>query len=122
MAFWWRKNSGNGAPALRGAPAVRRMKTYAAMSGYIYHYFYEGMRDPAEYVFELSADRKNWFFVSVFVEPGRELPAQIQYGVAKLALFAAFDERELPERMREPVRVNAESVAELLRRLDFEPQ
>jgi hypothetical protein len=96
------------------------MKTYTAMSGYIYHYYYEGVRDPAEYVFEVSTDRRAWFFTSVHVEPWRELPANVQYGVAKLALFAAFDEREEPRQMRAPVRVNAAAVESLLQRLGFE--
>src|SRR5208337_1061233 len=34
-----------GRPALRGTPKVRRMKNYAALSGYAYEYFYEGYRD-----------------------------------------------------------------------------
>src|SRR5262245_516355 len=30
---------------LTGVPAVRRMKTYSAQSGYVYQYYYEGRRD-----------------------------------------------------------------------------
>ena len=29
---------------LTGAPAVRRLKSYSAQSGYVYQYFYEGQR------------------------------------------------------------------------------
>ena len=52
-------------PPLTGAPAVRRMKSYSAQSGYVYQYFYEGQRpfrsggeSGIEFVFTVSADRK----------------------------------------------------------------
>ena len=51
---------------LTGAPAVRRLKSYSAQSGYVYQYFYEGQRpfrsggeSGVEFVFTLSADRKS---------------------------------------------------------------
>src|ERR1700674_5336219 len=95
--------------ALTGAPAVRRLKTYSAQSGYVYQYFYEGHRSSSperatEYVFNVSPDRKTSFFVSVFVsegameswqdQSGRTLSAAERYAIAKMALFQAFDERE----------------------------
>ena len=53
---------------------MRRQKTYSAESGYVYQYFYEGQRAAtrdgdagAEYVFNVSADRKSSFSLSVFV-------------------------------------------------------
>ena len=58
---------------LSGAPAIRRMKTYSAQSGYVYQYFYEGQRPlrgaegGTEFVFSVSADRKTWHPVSVLV-------------------------------------------------------
>src|ERR1035441_9219441 len=59
---------------LSGAPAVRRLKTYSAQSGYVYQYFYEGQRplpsggkSGLEFVFTVSADRKSWHAVSVLV-------------------------------------------------------
>ena len=59
---------------LTGAPAVRRMKSYSAQSGYVYQYFYEGQRpfrsggeSGIEYVFTVSADRKTFHPVSVLV-------------------------------------------------------
>jgi hypothetical protein len=42
---------------LSGAPAIRRMKTYSAQSGYVYQYFYEVQRPGTEFVFSVSADR-----------------------------------------------------------------
>ncbi len=48
---------------LTGAPAVRRMKTYSAQSGYVYQYYFEGYRplpveSGVEFVFQISSDRK----------------------------------------------------------------
>jgi hypothetical protein len=119
---------------LSGAPAVRRMKTYSAQSGYVYQYVYSGQRPLArsagvEFVFSVSADRKNWHEVGVLVEgPSvrewershqRNLSATEWYALAKMALFAAFDERETPAGMRgEPVRLRAADVAEIMERLD----
>ena len=56
---------------LTGAPSVRRQKTYSAQSGYVYQYFYEGMRPHGrgtEFVFTVSADRKTSHPVSVRIE------------------------------------------------------
>jgi len=101
---------------------VRRLKTYSAQSGYVYQYFYEGHRTysgPAEtgteYVFRMSADRKDWRSTSVFLadpvvqgwqaEHSRTLSSTERYAIAKLALFQAFDERSTPAGMQDPVRV-----------------
>jgi hypothetical protein len=101
---------------LVGAPIVRRLKTYTAQSGFVYHYFYEGRRAGAggvEYVFSVSADRKNWLQTAVTVRDeavaawekahARALDATERYAAVKMALFQAFDERPGPARMSEPV-------------------
>ena len=95
---------------LRGAPAIRRQKTYSAQTGYVYQYFYEGYR-PGEHrdapgnqhVFQVSSDRKSSFSLGVFLPAavveswqkghGRELTTTEQYAAVKMALFEAFDER-----------------------------
>lgn len=118
---------------LTGAPQVRREKTYSAQSGYVYHYYFTGHRpfgDGTEYVFEVSADRKEFFPVSVLLpaaslEPwqqarGRELIAAERYAVAKLSLFHAFDERPQPSLMREHVHVRAADVEGVLATLGLE--
>jgi hypothetical protein len=120
---------------LTGAPAVRRQKTYSARSGYVYQYFYEGQRpaqhEPgAEFVFDVSADRKTSAPVSVFVlspaveawerTHGRELTGTERYAIAKIALFQAFDERESPAAMNAPVRVEADAVADILQSLEID--
>ena len=131
MFDWFRKKE---AP-LTGAPKVRRQKTHSAESGYVYQYFYEGQR-PArreaagtQFVFNVSADRKSSFLVSVFLsdeaveswqrEHARELGSTERYAVAKLALFQAFDQRPAPDAMNEEVRVQASDIESILAALDI---
>ena len=120
---------------LAGAPPVRRQKTYSAQSGYVYQYFYEGHRPSSaergtEYVFDVSSDRKNSSQVSVLLsdaaiaswqnESGRTLSATEQYAIAKMALFQAFDERESPDAMREPIHVASRDVPAILAALHID--
>ena len=127
--FFSRKNH---AP-LTGAPAVRRLKTYSAQSGYVYQYFYEGQRplrgpeNGTEFVFNVSADRKTWHPVSVLVGDGavhewerahaRQLSSTERYAVSKMALFQAFDERAAPELMKSEVRVRNADVEAIIESL-----
>ena len=132
MFNWLRKKE----VPLTGTPAVRRQKTHSAESGYVYQYFYEGQRAISrdgragtQYVFNVSADRKSSFPVSIFVgdaalevwqaEHGRQLGSTERYAVAKLALFQAFDRRESPAAMSKEVCVLAEDVAAFLGTLDI---
>ena len=132
MFDWFRKKE---AP-LTGAPAVRRQKTYSAESGYVYQYFYEGQRPATrggltgvQFVFNVSADRKSSFPVSVFVgdealetwqqEHARQLGFTERYAIAKMALFQAFDRRPAPDAMSEEVRVHASDVESILATLDI---
>jgi hypothetical protein len=117
---------------LRGVPAVRRVKNYAAFSGYVYEYFFEGYRDTRdarEFAFSVSGDRKAWsaFRVRLAVrataawERDRDLVLgdRERYALAKLALFSAFDERANPAEMRGSLDVTPEMAAELLEKLDL---
>lgn len=121
-------------PPLAGAPAVRRQKTYSAESGYVYQYYYLGYRaceraaaPGVEYVFDVSADRKLWFPVPVFVSSsglhfwqtahGCELNSSEQYAVAKLSLLRAFDERAGPAAMTAAVQPTSEEIESILERL-----
>jgi hypothetical protein len=116
---------------LTGAPANPRQKTYSAQSGYVYQYFYLGQRagkrdrqPGTEYVFDVSADRKSSFPVSVFVgDPAlqawetrcsRLLQANERYAIAKMALFQAFDERSTPAEMHLELRVREADVQLIL--------
>ena len=132
MFDWFRKKE---AP-LTGAPKVLRQKTHSAESGYVYQYFYEGQRPArreastgAQFVFNVSADRKSSFPVSVFLsdeaveswqrEHGRDLSSTERYAVAKLALFQAFDQRPSPDAMNQEVCVQAPDVESFLATLDI---
>ena len=134
MFDWLRRNKST---PLTGAPAVRRQKTYSAQSGYVYQYVYEGQRPAAlerekgaEFVFDVSADRKTSFPVCVFMshavvagwetEHERPLTATERYAIAKLAMLQAFDERPDPARMREAVRVRPADVQAILETLGIE--
>jgi hypothetical protein len=118
--------------ALFGVPAVRRVKTYAALSGYVYEYFFEGYRDRQvgrEFVFAVSGDRKSWLAFQVRLAAGateaweRErafaLGDRERYALAKLALFSAFDERANPAEMCGSFDVTPEMAIELLEKLDL---
>src|SRR5271157_860863 len=94
-------------PTTNGTPmTLRRMKTYTGSQGYVYEYYFVGKRSAlpgatesaaTEYIFDVSADRKTSFAVSVFlldgavkswsVTHGRDLSEAEQYGAAKMRLF-----------------------------------
>jgi len=118
---------------LRGAPAVRRQKTYSARTGYVYQYYYDGYRpspDGREYVFTVSSDRRGSFPVAVLVpsaaveawrhKHGRELNAAEQYAAVKMSLFRTFDERTDLGPGQAEVRLDAEAVEAALAELEIE--
>ena len=121
---------------LAGAPAVPRLKTYSARSGYVYQYRYQGSRplhagrdSGVEFVFSVSADRKSWHAVGVLVSDGavraweearaRALSSAERYAIAKMALFQAFDERPTPALMKDRVQVRNADVAAIIEALDL---
>ena len=117
---------------LRGAPATRRLKNYAALSGYVYEYFFEGYRDvraTREYVFSVSGDRKSWFTFQVRLagnataawelERGCVLGDRERYAIAKLALFSVFDERANPDAIRGCFDIAPDIAVELLQKLNL---
>jgi hypothetical protein len=125
MLAWLRRLGRRGQqPPLTGAPAVRRLKTYSAASGYVYQYVYEGHRGT-EYFFQASADRRTYFSVVVILShatletSARELDSTERYAVAKMALFRAFDERDGPAAMRQPIRVQPRDLATIAEQLGF---
>ncbi|HXA48757.1 MAG TPA: hypothetical protein VNV86_00565 [Candidatus Acidoferrum sp.] len=127
---------GKKAVPLRGAPPVRRIKSYSAQSGYVYQYSYEGQRPAAkeggvEFAFLSSADRKSWHAVRVVVDQspvtawerahGRTLCSNEWYALAKMSLFAAFDARATPAEMHsEPVCPQQADIDEIMERLGIE--
>jgi hypothetical protein len=121
---------------LAGAPAVRRLKTYSAQSGYVYQYYYQGHRpfrsgqeSGVEFVFSVSADRKSWRAAGVVVSDGairaweeahaRALSSAERYAIAKMALFQAFDERPTPALMKDRVRVRNVDVEAIIEALNL---
>lgn len=93
--------------------AVRRVKSYSAANGYVYqYYFYEVNRitheglPAGEFIYAVSANRKTTFGLRIVVQRpaleawaranGRALTSSEEYAVAKMRLFQAFDEGEVP--------------------------
>src|SRR4051812_28958267 len=116
---------------LAGKPAVRRIKSYSAHSGYVYQYRYQGHRPcglVTEYVFEWSADRKEWCELAILLSDdavraweithARDLSSTERYALAKLALFAAFD-NHAPTGVASPLEVTAEIIASAAEQLGF---
>jgi hypothetical protein len=91
---------------------IRRMKTYTGEQGYVYQYYFVGKRSAddvslgpsTEYIFDVTADRKTMFAVSVVLPKAaldswarthsRVLTEAEQYAAVKMRLFRAFDEIE----------------------------
>ncbi len=113
IVSFWSKLFPKKEEPLRGAPDVRRFKTYSAESGFVYLYSFSGIRMThredavgTEYVFEVTADRKKWWPASVFLshstlnawmrENGRDLSASERYGIAKLSLIQMLDSLQDP--------------------------
>ena len=122
---------------LRGAPAVRRQKTYSAQSGFVYQYFYEGYREAGrarrpghDYVFRITRDRQSFFPVTVFLPAaaseswqsshGRSLTLTEQYAVVKMSLFEAFEGPQALGPGPVELEVDAAGVAAHLQTLDIE--
>ena len=121
--------------ALRGRPAIRREKTFAADSGYVYQYTYEGFCDARrdglagrDYVFRCTSDRSSRITVTVFAasasfeawerEAGRNLNEVERYAVVKMRLFGIFDASvHVTQDIVEPL--TAEDVSEQVEALDL---
>lgn len=110
---------------------VRRMKTYTGGQGYVYQYYFVGQRPGAkenkiarEYVFDVTADRKTMFSVSVLVredaigswakEHGRKLTDAEEYGAVKMRLFQGFDEIENMQREGRTLLLDGAGLREVL--------
>ena len=118
---------------------VRRLKTYTGAAGYVYQYYFVGQRPalpdepeaPAtEFVFDVTADRKLTFAVSVFLPEtavaawarahGRPLTEPEKYAGAKLRLFRAFDELEDMKTQGRRLAIDAALLEEALATLGVE--
>ena len=122
---------------LRGAPPVRRQKTYSARTGFVYQYFYEGYRESErarrpghEHVFLISPDRKSSFPLTVFLpvatveswqqQHGRALSSTEQYAAVKMSLFETFDERADLGPANAEVEIDGQAMERLLATLEIE--
>jgi hypothetical protein len=116
--------------------ALRRVKSYSAATGFVYqYYFYEvekkrrGSASGTEYVYIVSADRKNTFPVRIFVRgnaiekwaarSGQTLTGTEEYAVAKMRLFQAFDEIESLDEKSSDLVVDESNLESLLSQLDL---
>jgi hypothetical protein len=109
---------------------VRRMKTYTGGQGYVYQYYFVGERadladsSVAEYIFDVSSDRKITFSVSIFLPDeslrlwasahGRSLTEAEQYAAVKMRLFRGFDEIEDMMAAGRHLRIENDEIAALL--------
>lgn len=120
-------------------PPPRRQKSYTGDTGLVYQYYFVGKRpalptDPeapaTEYVFDVSADRKLTFAVSVFLKPdaldafaaahGRSLTDSEQYAAAKLRFLRALDELDDMLHLGRRLSLDASNILDLLSPLGLE--
>ena len=123
MAWQW------GLPAFAVMP---RVKTYSASSGFVYQYQFTGHEagpDGDHYRFATTQDRRSVFDVVVFLpkttlgdwetREGRTLTPTERYAVAKMALFAAYDEAQEPKDLPNPIAVDTSEVRAIAEMLDL---
>ena len=122
-----------------GGMTVRRLKTYTGAQGYVYQYYFVGKRaalagDPeapaAEFIFDVTSDRKLTYAISVFLPQGpladwrqahgRALNDAEQYAAVKLRLFRAFDELEDVKEQGRRLSIDSELLEEALGTLGVE--
>jgi hypothetical protein len=119
---------------LLGTPAVRRVKTYAADTGYTWSYTFEGYRleeppaDGRSYVFSVWSGNRPAVAISMVVgaaviaameqQAGREVDARELYALAKMHFFAVLDAVEQTETGARYVLSEAEAI-EIWERLEL---
>jgi len=106
----------------------RRSKTYAAESGYVYRYVFEGVRNEVEYIFTAEAGPSGEITIEVILSAElveqwtrahRPLNEIERFGVAKLALLRAFDRGADPAALERSIHPDARGIAEFCVQLDF---
>ncbi len=104
--------------------AKPRWKTYAAQSGYVYQYIFQGVKDEKEYLFravsgeQLEVNCSVEFNAEPWIKANRELSEIERYGIAKMALMRALDEPPLVSAQRR-IRPTESEVASICRELDL---
>ncbi len=101
-----------------------RWKTYAAQSGYVYQYVFEGVRGDDSYVFRAVSGPKIEMTLEVVLETqalgawvleNRSLTQMELYGIAKMALMRALDLEPVPH----DIRPGGAEVVAICRELDL---
>jgi hypothetical protein len=117
-------------------PALRRVKRYAADSGYVYEYLHEGNRlwcdgesRGLEFEFRVRSGREQWLPAAVVIADdaleawqavhGFALTSTERYAIAKLALFRTFDGLAAPPESAVEVRVSTADAEAFADRLDL---
>jgi hypothetical protein len=105
-----------------------RWKIYAAQSGYVYQYVFEGLRGEDAYVFraisgpaieltlEVILDAKA---LEPWMQQNRSLTEIECYGIAKVALMRGLDAETAPGAARAPIRPTSSEVEAICRELDL---
>jgi hypothetical protein len=109
---------------LKPLPLSQREKSYSAETGLVYQYIFKGLRGK-RHVFAVTADRKTSIEVVIEMPEaalaacacrmGSPLRWNEEYALAKLCLFAAFDEAASAEELKKTV---VASEAALLAHMD----
>jgi hypothetical protein len=109
---------------LRNWFAKPRWKTYAAQSGYVYQYVFEGVKDEDTYVFRAVSGPSIEMTLEVlltapaldaWVSANRALTQMERYGIAKMALMRALDLENVPG----AIRPGAAEVVAICKELDL---
>lgn len=118
---------------------VRRVKTYTGSRGYVYQYYFVGSRralptsaepEAAEYIFDVTSDRKTTYSISVFLRDealagwrtshARPLTDAERYAAVKVRLFKAFDEIEDVRQDGRELVIDADTLEEAMTSLGVE--
>jgi hypothetical protein len=104
-----------------------RTKTYAAQSGYVYQYIFEGLEN-SKYRFRAVAGPQIEMLLEVvldsgilaeWVEQNRALNEIETFGLAKMALMRTLDQLPQPENGLIQIAPEAEDIDSICRELDF---
>jgi hypothetical protein len=115
---------------------ARRVKSYSAATGLVYQYYFfevqkarRGSAADTEFTYMISVDRKTAFPLRIFVRGdalaawarrnGRALSGTEEYAVAKMRLFAAFDEVDDLATARPELVVDSSNLESLLSALNI---
>jgi hypothetical protein len=113
---------------LRNWFAKPRWKTYAAQSGYVYQYVFEGVRGEDTYVFRAVSGPEIEMTLEVilaaqeldpWVAENRALTQMERYGIAKMALLRALDDEAAPGNPRAAIRPTSAEVVAICQELDL---